>query len=55
MQPYEASDFDAGLLRGLAETGFVEGRNLGIDQRFAKVTLNDCRRWLAIWYSEIRR
>jgi putative tryptophan/tyrosine transport system substrate-binding protein len=30
------SDFNAGLLRGLAETGFVEGRNLGIDQRLAQ-------------------
>ena len=32
----EASVLYAGLLRGLAETGFVEGWNLGIDQRFAE-------------------
>ena len=38
--------------QGLAEIGFLEGRDVTVDYQTAEDISNSCRRWPLIWYAE---
>jgi putative ABC transport system substrate-binding protein len=48
--PEPAAHLVATFLRGLGETGFVEGRNVAIEFRWAHNNNERCRNWRPIWF-----
>src|SRR5262245_56235139 len=49
--PGDSAGVVAAFHRGLNETGFVEGRNVAIEYRWAEGQYHRCRRWRPIWFA----
>ena len=49
--PGESAHIVAAFRQGLNETGYIAGKNVAIESRFAEVSSIDYRRWRLIWFA----